>query len=384
MQVDALLLERAHEALGDPVALRFPDVRRRDRAPEPLHLVDPRVGDVLRAPVAPERQAPRHVLAEPPEGVADALANGLERRPAIAELGRVPADDFVEMVIDRAEEPAPPVLLGIEARRIGAPHHVRPIGGDRAVVRRVAIRRARGGAGPAGRARASAAARACRSRRSRGGRAARAPCDSPRHETGTPPGRRGSPSTSSASLMRGLGPALARRLPRRPPRPPRTPTTAPADTIAQIMVKRIAAAPCPDCAAASSPAPLPLVREAPFFDEVLGQLQPHHQLADLRAGQGQLRSSGSALVRSPRLPCSRKIRCQLLELVRRHLALPRHGIQGSPRAAAGAPTPSSAARSSAPATPPRPRLASGHCPQTSPSWALGFHPDLLGCCSSHH
>src|SRR5947209_2859101 len=63
VQVDALLLERAHEALGDPVALRFADVRRRDRAPEPLHLVDPGVGDVLRAPVAADRQAPRHRFA---------------------------------------------------------------------------------------------------------------------------------------------------------------------------------------------------------------------------------------------------------------------------------------------------------------------------------
>src|SRR5262245_13614511 len=50
VQVDARLLERADEALGDAVALGFPDVRRRDSAPEPLHLVDPSIGDVLRAP----------------------------------------------------------------------------------------------------------------------------------------------------------------------------------------------------------------------------------------------------------------------------------------------------------------------------------------------
>src|SRR3989442_7088651 len=152
VQVDALLLERAHEALGDPVALRFADVRRRDRAPEPLHLVDPGVGDILWAPVAADRQAPRHLFAEASEGMADALANGLQRRPAIAELRRVPADDFVYMVINRAEEPAPAVLFGVEAGRIGAPHHLRPVGDDRPVVGGVAIGRPQpaGGQQPVG------------------------------------------------------------------------------------------------------------------------------------------------------------------------------------------------------------------------------------------
>src|SRR5215813_14227826 len=140
-QVDALLFERPHEALGDPVALGFADVRRRDRTPEPLHLVDPGVGDVLRAPVTADGQPPRHVFAESAEGVANALANGLQGRPPIAELRRVPADDFVEMMIDGSEEPAPALPLGVEAGRIGPPHHVRTIRDDRPVVRRVTIRR---------------------------------------------------------------------------------------------------------------------------------------------------------------------------------------------------------------------------------------------------
>src|SRR5947209_11265327 len=141
VQVDALLLERPHEAFGDPIALRLADVRRRDGAPQPLHLVDPGVGDVLRTPVAAEGQAPRDVLAEPAEGVADALANGLEGGPAIAQLCGVPADDFVEMMIDGAEEPAPPIALGVEPRRVRAPHHVWPVRDDRAVVSGIAIRR---------------------------------------------------------------------------------------------------------------------------------------------------------------------------------------------------------------------------------------------------
>src|SRR5215510_1233335 len=141
MHVDALLLEGAYEALGDAVALGFANVRGRDRAPPPLHLVDPGVGDVLWTPVTPDRQASGHVFAKLAEGGADALANRLERRPAIAELRRVPADHFVEMMVDRAEEPAPALAFGVEAGRIGPPHHVGPLGDDRAVVRRVAIRR---------------------------------------------------------------------------------------------------------------------------------------------------------------------------------------------------------------------------------------------------
>jgi hypothetical protein len=67
VQVDALFLERAHEAFGDAIALWFADVRRRDRAPEPLHLVDPGVGDVLRAPVTAQRQAARQSLPNRPK-----------------------------------------------------------------------------------------------------------------------------------------------------------------------------------------------------------------------------------------------------------------------------------------------------------------------------
>src|SRR5262245_44422356 len=50
IEIEALLLERPHETLDDAIALRLADVRRRDRHPQPLHLVDPRIGDVLRPP----------------------------------------------------------------------------------------------------------------------------------------------------------------------------------------------------------------------------------------------------------------------------------------------------------------------------------------------
>src|SRR5439155_27100280 len=64
-----------------------------------------------------------------------------------------------------------------------------------------------------------------------------------------------------------------------------------------------------------------------FFDEVLGQLQPHHQFADLRAGQRQL----PFLRISPRLQAPRALfeedSLPALELVGRHLALARDRVE---------------------------------------------------------
>src|SRR4030095_8509754 len=143
MKIEALFLERPHEPLDDAIALRLTDVRRRDRHPQPLHLVDPRIGDVLRAPVAPNPQSAGDVLRETAEHLANAVAQGLGRRPAITHLRRVPAHELVHAVIDGPEEPAPPVLLGVEARRVGAPHLIWARRGARAGVRRIAIRRSK-------------------------------------------------------------------------------------------------------------------------------------------------------------------------------------------------------------------------------------------------
>src|SRR5215471_18750336 len=121
MEIEALLLQRAHEALDDTVALRLADVRRRDRHPQPLHLVDPRIGDVLRAPVASDPQAAGDVLRKAAEHLAHPLTERLERGPAITDLRRVPAHELVHAVVDGAEEPAPAILFGVEARRVGNP-----------------------------------------------------------------------------------------------------------------------------------------------------------------------------------------------------------------------------------------------------------------------
>src|SRR4029450_4631838 len=74
------------------------------------------------------------------EGLADALPHRVQGVRAMAELGGVPADDGIAVVIDGAEEPTPAVVLRVEPRGVGAPHLVRPRRGDRAGVRRIAIR----------------------------------------------------------------------------------------------------------------------------------------------------------------------------------------------------------------------------------------------------
>src|SRR5947209_18576602 len=45
-------------------------------------------------------------------------------------LRGVPAHELVDAVIDGAEEPAPAIRFGVEARRVGAPHLIRVRGGD--------------------------------------------------------------------------------------------------------------------------------------------------------------------------------------------------------------------------------------------------------------
>src|SRR2546426_890101 len=201
--------------------------------PSMLRLIDPGVGDVLRAPVAADRQAPRHLFAEASEGMADALANGLERRP--------PADSL------RQEGDARPAPRGSPRR-------------------------------------------------------------APRHSPGS---WAPAPPSAPATTLGGS----------------HSPTSGRADKSDRSW-SGDSGAPCRDCAPASSSAPLPLVREAPFFDEVLGELQAHHQLADFRAGQDQLPLLRLGLRAQPALALLQEDPLPALQLVRRHLALPRHSIQG--------------------------------------------------------
>ena len=66
MQLQALLLQRPHEAFDHP-ALGLPDVRRRDGHPQPSAFADPGVRRVLQAPVTPERETAGIFFPNPPK-----------------------------------------------------------------------------------------------------------------------------------------------------------------------------------------------------------------------------------------------------------------------------------------------------------------------------
>src|SRR2546430_14439269 len=68
MEIEALPLQRAHEALDHAVALRLPNVRRRDRQAQPLHLARRpwRSGRRRGArPAGPARALPSHRRTSP-------------------------------------------------------------------------------------------------------------------------------------------------------------------------------------------------------------------------------------------------------------------------------------------------------------------------------
>jgi hypothetical protein len=73
--------------------------------------------------------------AESTEGPLDRHAGGLDGGEAVAPLGDVPAERLGAPVLDHGEQPHPAVLDGRDLGRVGAPHDVRRIRGDAAVVR---------------------------------------------------------------------------------------------------------------------------------------------------------------------------------------------------------------------------------------------------------
>src|SRR5574337_1937336 len=114
MQVETVLFQRAHEPFCHPVALGLADKTGRDRHPEPVHFLDPGGGDILRAPVTANLQAAGNLLGKGATHALDTVAERWGRGPSIAPLRHMPALDFIGMVIHRAEEPAPALLLGVE------------------------------------------------------------------------------------------------------------------------------------------------------------------------------------------------------------------------------------------------------------------------------
>src|SRR5262245_20000345 len=75
MEPQTLFFQRPDEALDHAIALRFADERWTVGHAEPGQLAAKRVRDILRPPIAPNREAPRDVFAERAEGLPHALVN---------------------------------------------------------------------------------------------------------------------------------------------------------------------------------------------------------------------------------------------------------------------------------------------------------------------
>ena len=86
-------------------------------------------------------------VADPAEAFADTLADGLQGLDAGPALGGMQTDALGRAVVNGHEDKGRPLGDGHRGRHVGAPHHVRRLGGDRAVVRRRAMRLAHAGRG---------------------------------------------------------------------------------------------------------------------------------------------------------------------------------------------------------------------------------------------
>ena len=83
----------------------------------------------------PHPEEPRAIDSpKPPRMRPDPLAHRLQRRPAVALLRNVPADDIRCAMVDGREEPAPALRIHPEARGVRASELVRVLGPDPAAV----------------------------------------------------------------------------------------------------------------------------------------------------------------------------------------------------------------------------------------------------------
>src|SRR5262249_18040506 len=108
---------------------------------KPQHLISfTKVFAVYWLPQSWRRATPRAAFgAIEPKAGALPWRIGSRPPPPIADLRDVPAHDLGRVVVDRPEEPAPALALGVEARRVRAPHLIGPGRDDRAGVHRVAV-----------------------------------------------------------------------------------------------------------------------------------------------------------------------------------------------------------------------------------------------------
>ena len=91
----------------------------------------------------PQRQAAGGAGVDAVELASHRHADGLKSFEAGPALGDMPTEQLGVPVLGDAEQPDLAVLDGGDLGRVGRPHHIRRLGGDPPIVRRVVAERAR-------------------------------------------------------------------------------------------------------------------------------------------------------------------------------------------------------------------------------------------------
>jgi len=143
MDPQQLLVQWAHEPLGDAVALGRAhkagtrlDAKERDLGLEV-------VADVLRAVIMAQPQGGGDARLETAVDGPHTLADRLERLEPRRRLGGVQAQAFERVVVDQGEDRDRTLSWRPGRRCVGGPHHVGRLGDDRAIVRARSLGRAR-------------------------------------------------------------------------------------------------------------------------------------------------------------------------------------------------------------------------------------------------
>ena len=128
VHVEALLLQGAHEALNDTIALGFSHKCRSGADVRPGELPLKLDCGVLRSPVVPESKSQGDLGSVGSKVRPYPLANGLECCPAVSPLGHIVPHDLSRAVVNSCKEPAPSLALGVEARPVSALELIGPLG----------------------------------------------------------------------------------------------------------------------------------------------------------------------------------------------------------------------------------------------------------------
>src|SRR4051812_38315936 len=128
-----VLLQGPDEPLGAAVALRLAHERRRALDAEEADLGPEVVAHVPAPVVVAQPQAGGDVLGERAAALAHRLLDRLERLEAVGAPAGMDADALGRAVVD-GDESRGLALAGPHRGQVGPPHHVAPLGRDRAVV----------------------------------------------------------------------------------------------------------------------------------------------------------------------------------------------------------------------------------------------------------